>query len=513
MQPMPATPDLIQPKPTSKTEAARRLLIPQTPWKIRRKLVALHTAFSIGLALLLLVVVRPAVQRVVLSGEREQCRTALAALDAIPETDRPEVIGGISLFWGTAEEIGLPSTVAASLRDTGGRETANIGGAGFAAVASWDERRDTFVAASFRSPATRAGVRRLYVFLGVALLLAYAAIAVMLELFVLPQQVYAPIRRLLLADKAVQVGDRERELIPTELMPSDELGEIMRSRNESVLKLREQERALAEALDKLEVVASDLKRKNHLLETVERNMADQDRLVSLGMMSAGLAHEMNTPLAVLKGVAEEIAAKPSGGVEPARVRLMLRVVKRLESLSESLLDFARVREPRQDDVDLSAVVREAWTLVRIDRDAKDVELIDRLYLAPRVKGDPDRLLQVFVNLLRNAVDAMDAEGRIVASCETFQRTDAAWVRVFISDSGPGIDPEVLPRLFEPFTSTRLDSHGTGLGLAVAEGIVREHGGVLLARNAPDGGALFEVMLPAQGLTPRIDAPIEQEPES
>jgi len=496
---MPATPEQIPRRPATKAQAATRILLPQTPWRIRRKMVVLHTAFSIGLAVLLLVVVRPAALRVVLAGEREQCRTALAALDQFPASVRPESVGPVKLLWDEeAASIDLSESLVATLREPRGPGTVNVGTPAYAAIAAYDARRDAIVAATYRSPDGRAGVRRLYIFLGVSLLLAYAAIATILELFILPQQVYAPIRRLLLADKAVQAGDREREVIPPELMPSDELGEIMRSRNESVLKLREQERALAEALDQLEVVASDLKRKNHLLETVERNMADQDRLVSLGMMSAGLAHEMNTPLAVLKGVAEEIARAPRGGIEPARAQLMLRVVKRLETLSESLLDFARVRAPRQDEVDLSRIVREAWTLVRIDREAKEVELIDRLYLAPRVLGDPDRLLQVFVNLLRNAVDAMDGRGRIVAGCKTLEKQDQTWVRVFITDTGPGIHPEVLPRLFEPFTSTRLDSQGTGLGLAVAEGIVREHGGVLLARNNPGGGAVFEVMLPAEG---------------
>jgi len=474
--------------------SSRRKLWPLTPWRIRRKLVALHTAFSIGLAVLLLFVVRPAVERVVLAGEREQCRTALAALAELPASVRPDAIGDVRLAWGSAALI--PDPVAAVLRGVAGPPTAVVRRPDAASVAAWDERRGVLVAASYRSPDARAGVTRLYVFLGGALLVAYAAIAVMLELFVLPQQVYTPIRRLLLADKAVQVGDRDRELIPRELMPSDELGQIMRSRNESVLKLREQERALAEALDKLETVASDLKRKNHLLETVERNMADQDRLASLGMMSAGLAHEMNTPLAVLKGVAEELARDPRAGLDPDRARLMLRVVKRLEKLSDSLLDFARVHPPERHRVDLGQVVREAWTLVKIDRDARDVELRETLERTPPVLGDADRLTQVFVNLLRNAVDAMDGAGAIAVTSSVITRQGAAWVRVLCKDDGPGIEPEVFPTLFEPFTSTRLDAKGTGLGLAVAEGIVREHGGVLLANNAPEGGAVFEVMLPA-----------------
>jgi len=473
---------------------SRRRGWPLTPWRIRRKLVALHTFFSLWLALLLLFVVRPATQRVVTAGEREQCRVALASLESLAPGFRPERVGDVRLVWGSAAELGLAGPVALALER--GRPGAAYAEPGSTGVVRWDPARGAFVAALYRSPEARAGERRLYIFVGAALLIAYAAIAALLELFVLPQQVYTPIRRLLLADKAVQLGDRDREIIPPEFMPSDELGEIMRSRNDSVLKLRAHERALAEALEKLESVAGDLKRKNHLLETVERNMADQDRLVSLGMMSAGLAHEMNTPLAVLKGSAEEIAAHPGRGVDPAKADLMLRVVNRLETLSESLLDFARVRPPVYESVVLGDVLAEAWTLVRIDRDAQGVELESGLRPADRVQGDEDRLTQVFVNLLRNAVDAIDGAGRVRVWAEPLNRGGRAWLRVFFHDTGPGIDPDVLPHLFEPFTSTRLDSHGTGLGLAVAEGIVREHGGVLLAHNAPGGGAVFEVMLPA-----------------
>ena len=112
-------------------------------------------------------------------------------------------------------------------------------------------------------------------------------------------------------------------------------------------------------------------------------------------------------------------------------------------------------------------------------------------------GDADRFTQVFVNLLRNAVDAIGGDGSIVVCAEREQREGGSWVCLTVTDSGPGIDPGALARVFEPFATTRLDARGTGLGLAVSEGIVREHGGVLVARNSQDAaeGAVFEVLLP------------------
>ncbi len=315
----------------------------------------------------------------------------------------------------------------------------------------------------------------------------------------LPKQVYEPIETLRRADEAVQAGDREAEIIDERRIPRDEIGQIMRSRNQSIEKLRTQEKALGSALGQLEVVATELVRKNHLLEMARRNLADQDRLASLGMMSAGIAHELNTPLAVVKGCVEELASGKGRALSADRMALMLRVVRRLERLSESLLDFARARTPVFEEVRPREVADEAWTLVSLDRDASRVRFENRIEESVRLAGDGDRLTQVFVNLLRNAVDAMErAGGSVRASASRAERDGREWVSITIADSGPGIDPVLFPRMFEPFTSTRLDSHGAGLGLAVAEGIVREHGGLILARNAtpPESGAVFEVMLPS-----------------
>jgi signal transduction histidine kinase len=246
------------------------------------------------------------------------------------------------------------------------------------------------------------------------------------------------------------------------------------------------------------------------------------------MMSAGLAHELNTPLTVLKGLVEKVArAQPDGGgngpapLSRAEAHLMLRVVGRLEKLSESLLDFARVRPPSFALAPVRQLIEEAWTLVSLDREASGVSFS---CVAPddlRVECDSDRMVQVLVNLLRNAVDATHAgaaapagrSGQVVAgmgredrgepptltvTAHTTQRESRVWLSLQIADNGPGIDPEVLPHLFEPFVSTRLDSRGTGLGLAVSEGIIREHGGLLLARNrVQPRGAVFEILLPLQ----------------
>jgi signal transduction histidine kinase len=111
-----------------------------------------------------------------------------------------------------------------------------------------------------------------------------------------------------------------------------------------------------------------------------------------------------------------------------------------------------------------------------------------------VVGNSDRLIQVFVNLLRNAVYAVPANGNIVVRSRRFMRNRQRWIAVAVEDDGPGIPADVLPNIFEAFVSSRLDARGTGLGLTVAEGIIDQHGGTITASNRPGGGACLEVTL-------------------
>jgi signal transduction histidine kinase len=473
--------------------------------RISKKLFYIHTLFSLAFAAILLLTVRPAINSVVTSAEAHELRVALDLVETSgldPGSLREEDVADVTLQQGGAGALGLDASLAERARSNPGETFFADGRGGHPKAIRWSAERGEFLAATTTLTGARRGVMLLYALIVAALLAVYALIVLGLEAFVLPRQVYRPIRLLLSADDAVQEGRRDEEVIPESMIPADELGEIMRSRNESILKLRKQEAALADALERLEEVANDLKRKNHLLETTRRNMADQDRLVSLGMMSAGLAHELNTPLAVLKGTVERVAEHPRRSVDPGQAALMLRVVNRLERLSESLLDFARARPGVYAETHLRQVVDEAWTLVRIDREAREVAFENRVAEACVIDGDADRLTQVFVNILRNAADAMRGRGRIIVSAERERRDEQEWVVVTCADNGPGIDPDILPRLFDPFTSTRLDANGTGLGLAVAEGIVREHNGLILARNQPSGGAVFEIVLPVrQGQEP------------
>jgi signal transduction histidine kinase len=303
----------------------------------------------------------------------------------------------------------------------------------------------------------------LFIVLGVIYILA----VLVLETTIMPLYVYRPLQLMLEADQATQHGDRDHELIGDAFIPADEIGHIMRSRNATVIELRKREEDLEEALRKLEA---------------------QDRLVSLGLLSASVAHELNTPLTVLQGSIEKLTENTGDTATLERLARMLRVTQRIRRISESLVDFSRVRKQHMEPV----------PLVAIDKKAAAARFANQVHDGDAVTGNSDRLVQVFVNLLRNALDAVPPSGEINVNSRRLNRNSQPWISIAVEDNGPGIPPDVLPDIFEAFVSTRLDAKGTGLGLTVAEGIIHQHGGTIAASNRAEGGACLEVTLPASG---------------
>jgi len=324
---------------------------------------------------------------------------------------------------------------------------------------------------SYRRAVIRARLT-LFLVLGVIYVLA----VLLLELVIMPVYVYRPLGKMLEADAATQAGDRARELIPEREILGDEIGYLMRSRNKTVASLRRQEDELAAALRRLE---------------------EQDRLVSVGLLSASVAHELNTPLAVLAGSIEKLLETSRDPQTLDRLGRMQRVTQRLRRISETLVDFSRVRNQRLELLGLRHLIDEAWSLVAIDEKASSVDFVNEVSAEDHIVGNSDRLGQVFVNVLRNALNAVEpAHGQIVVRGRRAERSGESGIAVRVEDNGPGIPADLLPDIFSAFVTTRLDARGTGLGLTVAEGIVTQHGGAISASNRNEGGACLEVWLPA-----------------
>jgi signal transduction histidine kinase len=146
---------------------------------------------------------------------------------------------------------------------------------------------------------------------------------------------------------------------------------------------------------------------------------------------------------------------------------------------------------------LRPLIDEAWSLVAIDEKASHVQFANDVRPEDRIVGNSDRLAQVFVNLLRNGLNAVEAgDGSIAVRSRPVDRAGEAGIAVTVEDNGAGIPAHLLPDIFGAFVTSRLDARGTGLGLTVAEGIVTQHGGTIAASNRAEGGACLEVWLPA-----------------
>ncbi len=242
---------------------------------------------------------------------------------------------------------------------------------------------------------------------------------------------------------------------------------------------------------------------------LERQAIRNERLAVVGELAAGLAHEIRTPLTSISNSVKLLdGALPAVAGEEARLVLgiIAKESKRLSGLLTDFLKFARPRPPEPVATDLNALVRAVVEVARTSRAQADLVRVD-LDLAeapPLAPVDPDQLQQALLNIVVNAIDAVapaarEAGGRATASQVTLKTRgpgDGAWGwTITVADTGPGIDPADLPRLFEPFFS-KGKCDGTGLGLAIAKRIVEAHAGRIEVASAPGGGAAFTVVLPA-----------------
>ena len=232
---------------------------------------------------------------------------------------------------------------------------------------------------------------------------------------------------------------------------------------------------------------------------VERRLQTSERLGSLGLLTAGVAHEINNPL---EGIGNYLALAERPGLdEPRRTEYLGQVRRgfaRIRDIVQDLLSFARpaVHAGRAD---LTQVVENALGMAAYAEGFRGIT-VERLGLEEplAVAGDPGRLEQVLLNLLLNAARAMDGVGRVQLTA--VRRRDEGLIELTLEDEGPGIPPDQLERIFDPFFSGH---GGTGLGLAVSFGIVRAHGGSLHAANRAEGGACFVLRLPAVGDDDRV----------
>ncbi|MFO0723456.1 MAG: HAMP domain-containing sensor histidine kinase [Myxococcota bacterium] len=298
-----------------------------------------------------------------------------------------------------------------------------------------------------------------------------------------------PLRALLLKARRARSGDLSGDVL---IQQNDEIRDLADEFNRMCADL---------ARARLELEA-EYRGRIAALEQVRRT----DRLATVGQLAAGIAHEVGTPLGVIAGRAKMIASEEVTGADAQNsARIVAEQAQRISGIVRQLLDFARKRPPEKSSVDLKGLTNSTCEFLAPLAKKQGVELIppEPQSAALKVSGDAGQLQQVITNLVVNAIQASGRGKRVEAKLGEEERcsplepegSPARWLALSVQDQGAGMSPETREHVFEPFFTTKDVGEGTGLGLSVAHGIVREHGGWIDVESEIGRGSRFTIYLP------------------
>lgn len=297
----------------------------------------------------------------------------------------------------------------------------------------------------------------------------------LLLLLLIVRIISRPLQRITLAAVRVTEGEYGTEI---DLRKSnDEIGLLAESFNEMSRKM-----------------ASDIEQLQKLNEQLIRT----EKLAAMGTLAAGVAHEVNNPLASISSLIQMMQAKENADEKTKEnLKLIQMQIQRITQVTKDMMDFARVREAAKSEVNVNDIIEKGLRLASFDKSFQKLE-IEKHFDAdlPKIYADGDQLQQVFLNLLLNARDAMTDGGKI--SIKTFQTRNE--LHIEIADTGIGIGKENAKKIFDPFFTTKPAGKGTGLGLAVCYGIITAHGGKIEVSANESGGTTFKISLP-KNITP------------
>ena len=307
-------------------------------------------------------------------------------------------------------------------------------------------------------------------------LLAMLAGGLVIMLFV--SRALWPLRELQTGAEAVGRGDFTRRIV---VRSNDECGQLAKVFNRMTADVEHSQTQLTKTVD--------------TLQTTQAQLIQSEKLSAIGEFVAGVAHELNNPLATVMGFSEILKSAP---VEPKYQRHLMMIFKsaeRCQKIVQSLLTFARRHQPERVPVAVNQLVEEVLEIVAYQLRTNNIKVVrDFNLLLPPVLADGHQIQQVIINLINNARQAIEAHqptGQLTITTEA----DRNHVRIKIADNGPGISAENLRKIFDPFFTTKGVGKGTGLGLSLCYGLIKEHGGNISVTSQPGQGATFAVELP------------------
>jgi signal transduction histidine kinase len=291
-----------------------------------------------------------------------------------------------------------------------------------------------------------------------------------------------PVRALAGASQDLAAGDFDAPL------PSSRVSEVATVSGA----FGEMRRALSARLEELREANTELEERQARLQALQTQLVQRDRLVAAGRLVTELAHEIRNPVANVRNCLEVVRRRTSDAKALEFTDLAIEELLRMHELAERMLDLNRPASPGQTECDARKVVDDIVSLVKLGDRAGSWEVTVTGPGEAKVAVPPDSLKQVLHNLVTNAQEASAEGGPIEIRLEPA----AAYLRIEVSDRGRGISEETQPRMFDPFFTTKEDVHGVGLGLFIAQGVLRQHGGRIAAANrVPGPGATIHVELP------------------
>jgi len=333
----------------------------------------------------------------------------------------------------------------------------------------------------------------------VSLALAFVIAVALLVTLLVNRVVYLPLRDLEAGAGRLAAGDLEHA-IP--IRSEDEFGQLAASFNSMTAALRKSHRELREWGKTLEEKVEEATRD---LKLAQAETARGEKLASVGLLAAGIAHELNNPLTGVLTFSHLVRKQmPDGSAEAEDLDLVIQETKRCAAIIRRLLDFAREKTPEKKFSDINELLKETVHLIEQPAQVADIDIImDLAENLPAIWIDEDLIRQVFMNTLVNAQHAIEGEGSITIRtrhCPGYKPPEVGadmvpMVEISVTDTGCGIPHEDLQRIFDPFFTTKGVGKGTGLGLSVSHGTVRAHGGEIEVESVVGKGTRFRVYLP------------------
>jgi two-component system, NtrC family, sensor kinase len=317
--------------------------------------------------------------------------------------------------------------------------------------------------------------------------------------FFVHRLVYVPLRDLETGAERLSYGNLE-QMIP--VRSEDEFGRLASSFNAMTVALRNSQEELREWAHTLE---QKVEKRTQELRIAEAETARSEKLASVGLLAAGIAHELNNPLTGVLTFTSLLRKKmPEGSADAEDLDLVIRETKRCATIIRRLLDFAREKTPEKKFIDLNQVIEDTARIIERPASFRDVEIgMDLDPELPQVWGDADLIKQVIMNILVNAQHAIEHEGSITVRSRRLPEAKSPepgkeavpMAEISIIDTGCGIPEKNLKRIFDPFFTSKEVGKGTGLGLSVSHGIVRAHGGAIEVESTVGKGSTFRIYLP------------------